>query len=58
MVPTDASDYGLDAVLVQVHEDKTERIAAFASRTLSPAVHKYSTIEKKALACVWAVEMR
>ncbi len=34
VVSTNASNYGLDAVLVQIHEDKTEPIVAFASRTL------------------------
>lgn len=36
-VTTDASDYGVGGVLSQLHPDTTERVMAFASRTLSPA---------------------
>lgn len=56
IISTDASDYGLGAVFTQLHPDHTECTVAFASRSLTPTERKYSTVEKEALACVWAVE--
>ena len=45
---TDASDYGLDAVLLQ-----KERPVAFASRVLSQSERRYSQIEKECLSLVF-----
>ncbi|KAI3377818.1 hypothetical protein L3Q82_008956 [Scortum barcoo] len=56
VISTDASDYGLGAILTQVNNAGEEETVAFASRSLSDAERKYSIVEKEALACIWAAE--
>ena len=55
VLTTDASKYGLGAVLTQI-SDGQERIIVFISRTLSDTENKYSVIEKEMLACFWATK--
>lgn len=53
IVATDASDYGIGAVLQQQDGNIICSIQ-YASRALTPAVRKYSTKKKEPLACLWA----
>lgn len=55
LVFTDASNYGIGAVLSQVQEGK-EVVIAYASRHLNSAEVKYSTIEKEALALIFGIK--
>ena len=54
VVQTDASDTGIDAVLLHIMGGQ-ERVLESPSRTLSSAVRNYSVTERECLAVVWAI---
>lgn len=56
IVQTDASNFGLGAVLSQVNESGEEHPVVFLSRKLLPREVAYATIEKECLALVWSLQ--
>ena len=55
---TDASEHGLGAVLYQKQDNDTERVIAYASRTLSKSKRNYDTHKLEFLALKWSITER
>ncbi|KAK9709956.1 RNase H-like domain found in reverse transcriptase [Popillia japonica] len=56
IVQTDASAYGIGAVLTQNYADQGEKVICYLSRSLTKQERKFSTTERECLAVLWSIE--
>lgn len=56
IIEADASDYYIGGVLKQVRDEK-EIVIRFCSRNLIQAERNYATLEKEALAIIYAIKV-
>ena len=56
MVSSDASSFGLGAVLMQKQPSGKMRPVAYASRSVTKTEHHYAQINKEAMAITWALK--